>query len=92
MRERMRRVRERLAAADSDVPGLNLAALANQNGLFAVLPLSKAQIASLREDPRFESIMARFEPQGRVGKFFDTFNGPKRGVGLLEGLKNIIDS
>lgn len=50
MRERMRRVRERLAAADSDVPGLNLAALANQNGLFAVLPLSKAQIASLRED------------------------------------------
>ena len=50
------------------------------------------EIASLREDPRFESIMARFEPQGRVGKFFDTFNGPKRGVGLLEGLKNIIDS
>ena len=41
---------ERLAAADSDVPGLNLGALANQNGLFAVLPLSKAQIASLRED------------------------------------------
>ena len=50
MRERMRRVRERLAAADNDVPGLNLATLAHQNGLFAVLPLSKDQIVSLRED------------------------------------------
>ncbi|MDG5746780.1 aromatic amino acid transaminase [Qipengyuania sp. XHP0207] len=50
MRERMRRVRERLAAADNEVPGLNLAALAEQNGLFAILPLSKDQIAKLRED------------------------------------------
>lgn len=50
MRARMRRVRDRLAAADSEVPGLNLAALAGQNGLFAMLPLGKAQIAKLRED------------------------------------------
>ncbi|MDP4576029.1 aromatic amino acid transaminase [Qipengyuania sp. G39] len=50
MRERMRRVREWLAAADNEVPGLNLAALAEQNGLFAMLPLSKDQIAKLRED------------------------------------------
>jgi len=49
-------------------------------------------IASLREDPRFEAIMARFEPQGRMGKLFDAFNGPKRGVSLLDGIKNIIDS
>ena len=50
MRERMRGVREKLAAADSDVPGLNLAALADQNGLFAMLPLTKDQIAALRDD------------------------------------------
>ncbi|MBX7532450.1 aromatic amino acid transaminase [Qipengyuania sp. 1XM1-15A] len=50
MRTRMRRVRERLAAADNEAPGLGLAALADQNGLFAMLPLSKDQIASLRED------------------------------------------
>nr|WP_192895907.1 aromatic amino acid transaminase [Parerythrobacter lutipelagi] len=50
MRSRMRRVRERLAAADNEVPGLNLAALADQNGLFAMLPLSKEQIAALRDD------------------------------------------
>lgn len=50
MRERMRRVRERLAAADNEAPGLGLAALGEQNGLFAMLPLSKEQIASLRSD------------------------------------------
>ena len=50
MRERMRGVRERLAAADAAIPGLNLGALADQNGLFAVLPLSSDQIAKLRED------------------------------------------
>ncbi len=50
MRERMRRVRERLAAADNEAPGLNLAALGEQNGLFAVLPLSKEQIVRLREE------------------------------------------
>ena len=50
MRARMRRVRARLAAADNEAPGLNLAALGKQNGLFAMLPLSKDQIARLRED------------------------------------------
>ena len=50
MRERMRRVRARLAAADNEVPGLNLAALGEQNGLFAMLPLDKDQIARLRKD------------------------------------------
>ncbi|QYJ06840.1 amino acid aminotransferase [Qipengyuania flava] len=50
MRARMRRVRERLAAADNEVPGLNLAALGEQNGLFAILPLSREQITKLRED------------------------------------------
>tara|TARA_R110002072_G_scaffold131877_6_gene271918 strand:- start:28 stop:1209 length:1182 start_codon:yes stop_codon:yes gene_type:complete len=50
MRERMRDVRRRLAAADGDAPGLNLAALTEQNGLFAVLPLDRDQIAALREE------------------------------------------
>lgn len=50
MRARMRRVRDRLAAADNEVPGVGLAALAGQNGLFAMLPLGKEQIARLRED------------------------------------------
>ncbi|TMM45345.1 aromatic amino acid transaminase [Qipengyuania marisflavi] len=50
MRARMRRVRARLAAADGKVPGLGLAALGKQNGLFAMLPLDKDQITRLRED------------------------------------------
>jgi aromatic-amino-acid transaminase len=50
MRARMRRVRERLAAADNEAPSLHLAALGQQNGLFAMLPLSREQIAQLREE------------------------------------------
>ncbi len=50
MRQRMRHVRRTLAAADSKVPGLNLRALEQQNGLFAMLPLTKDQIDRLRDD------------------------------------------
>lgn len=50
MRERMRRVRERLAAADNLAPGLNLAAIGQGNGLFAMLPLDKAQVEAMRRD------------------------------------------
>jgi aromatic-amino-acid transaminase len=50
MRERMRDVRVKLAAADNEVPGLGLGALAHQNGLFAILPLTKEQILTLREE------------------------------------------
>ena len=50
MRARMRRVRERLAAADNVLPGLNLAAIGQGNGLFAMLPLDKSQIEGLRRD------------------------------------------
>ncbi|MDN3646246.1 aromatic amino acid transaminase [Pontixanthobacter aestiaquae] len=49
MRERMRRVRDRLAAA-GDVGTLDLRPLGQQNGLFSVLPLSKDQIQQLRDD------------------------------------------
>lgn len=50
MRARMRRVRDRLAAADNTVPGLNLAAIGQGNGLFAMLPLDAGQIEALRRD------------------------------------------
>jgi len=50
MRARMRRVRERLAAADNQVPGLGLAAIGAGTGLFAMLPLDKEQIEALRSD------------------------------------------
>ena len=50
MRERMRVVRSQLAAADNRVGGLELAPLANQNGLFAMLKLDKDQIQALRDD------------------------------------------
>ncbi|OBX17777.1 aromatic amino acid aminotransferase [Erythrobacter sp. QSSC1-22B] len=50
MRERMREVRLQLAAADGDAPGLNLAALTDQHGLFGMLPLDRDQIVALRED------------------------------------------
>ena len=49
MRNRMRAVRERLAAA-SNVGGVDLTPLARQNGLFAMLPLDPDQIAALRRD------------------------------------------
>jgi len=49
MRERIRQVRQKLAAS-GEAGAVNLAPLAEQNGMFAVLPLSKEQIASLRSD------------------------------------------
>jgi len=50
MRARMRQVRDRLAAADNEVPGLDMQVLGTQNGMFSVLPLDKEQILKLRED------------------------------------------
>ena len=50
MRQRLRWVRERLAAADNQVPGLDLAPLASQSGMFAMLALDKDQIQRLRDD------------------------------------------
>lgn len=50
MRARMRAMRERLAAGDNEVAGMNLAPLARQHGLFAMLPLSPAQVERLRAD------------------------------------------
>ncbi len=50
MRARLRWVRETLAAADNRVPGLDLAPLSSQHGLFAILKLGKDQIAKMRAD------------------------------------------
>lgn len=48
MRARLRKMREALADADGRVGGLNLAPLADQNGLFAILKLDRDQIALMR--------------------------------------------
>jgi aromatic-amino-acid transaminase len=50
MRARLRWVRERLAQADNEVPGLDLTALGRQSGMFATLPLSKEQIQRMRDE------------------------------------------
>lgn len=50
MRQRMRSVRSTLAGADNRVPGLDLAQLEHQNGLFAMLKLDSDQIERLRKD------------------------------------------
>ncbi|MBB3033656.1 amino acid aminotransferase [Alteriqipengyuania lutimaris] len=50
MRKRLRWVRSHLAGADKKVDSVPLAHLEEQNGLFAMLPLDKAQIVRLRED------------------------------------------
>lgn len=49
MRARMREVRDALAGADNRVAGLDLTALASQNGLFSILALDKDQILAIRE-------------------------------------------
>ncbi|GAD49056.1 putative aromatic-amino-acid transaminase [Caenibius tardaugens NBRC 16725] len=49
MRDRMREMRDTLAAADNRVAGLDLTAIATQNGLFSILNLNKDQILAIRE-------------------------------------------
>jgi aromatic-amino-acid transaminase len=49
MRARIRQVRATLAES-GQIGNVDLAPLAQQNGMFATLPLSKEQIAALRQD------------------------------------------
>lgn len=49
MRQRMRQVRDELAQAGT-AGSVDLTPLATQNGLFAMLPVSKEQVVALRED------------------------------------------
>jgi aromatic-amino-acid transaminase len=48
MRERMRQVRAKLAAAGS-AGGVDLTPMGGQNGLFSIVPLSKEQVLEMRE-------------------------------------------
>ncbi|GMN13806.1 aromatic amino acid transaminase [Altererythrobacter sp. MTPC7] len=79
MRARLRQVRETLAAADNRVPGLDLAQLADQNGLFAILKLDKDQIAKLRDDHGIYMagsgrINAAGLTSGNIEKFIDALS------------------
>ena len=76
MRARLRWVREKLAGANDRVPGLDLAPLASQNGLFAILKLGKEQIVKLREDHGIYMagsgrINAAGLTSGNIDKFID---------------------
>ena len=48
MRVRMRQVREELAAA-GQVGGVDMSAIARQNGLFSIIPFTPAQVQAMRE-------------------------------------------
>ena len=50
MRERLRWVRDTLATADERIGGIDMEPLGRGNGMFAMLPLDKDQIATLRKD------------------------------------------
>ena len=74
MRARLRWVRETLAGADNRVPGLDLAPLAGQNGLFAILKLDKDQIAKLRADHGiYMAGSGRINAAGLTSKNIDKF-------------------
>jgi len=49
MRARMRQVRDALAAAGS-AGRVDLTPLGHQNGLFSMLPITKEEVATLREE------------------------------------------
>ena len=75
MRARMRQVRETLAGAGR-AGALDLAPLAHQNGLFSVLPVSKAQVERLRtEHAIYMAGSGRINVaglhQGNIGKFVE---------------------
>jgi len=76
MRGRIGDVRQQMAAADSHVGALNLAAVGRQKGLFSILSLSKDQILTLREDHAIYMagsgrINVAGLHSGNIGKFVD---------------------
>lgn len=74
MRARMRQMRDRLAAADNRVGGLDLTPLAHQNGLFSMLALSKEQILAMREDHGvYMAGSGRINVAGLTGANMDRF-------------------
>jgi aromatic-amino-acid transaminase len=74
MRQRLRWVRERLASADNQVPGLDLAPLASQSGMFAMLALDKDQIQRLRDEHAiYMAGSGRINVAGLTAGNIDTF-------------------
>ncbi len=80
MRERIAGVRRQLAAAGTAGP-VNLAPLAHQHGMFAMLPLSREQIAALRAEHG-----VYMAGSGRINVAGLTTANIGRFVGALEGL------
>lgn len=82
MRDRMRQVRSAIAAA-GQVGAINLAELPNQNGLFAMLPLSAAQISRLRtEHGIYMAGSGRINVAGLTAQKVDAF---------VAALKEVVD-
>ncbi len=81
MRERIRSVRQKLAAA-SNAGGIDLTPLGRQHGMFAMLPLSKEQIATLRADHAvYMAGSGRINVAGLTTGNIDTFVAALEAVG-----------
>ena len=80
MRDRMREVRDRLAAAQHVGP-IPMAPLGIQNGLFSILPLSSEQILTLRSDHAvYMAGSGRINIAGLTGSNIETFIEALRAV------------
>ena len=80
MRNRMREVRDRLAAAQQ-VGTIPMAPLGIQNGLFSMLPLSSEQILALRTDHGiYMAGSGRINIAGLTSGNIDTFIDALRAV------------
>jgi len=76
MRDRMREVRDTLAAADNRVGGLDLARVGKQNGLFSILGMTPEQVLQIRKDHGIymagtSRINVAGLTSGNIGKFID---------------------
>lgn len=80
MRARMSQVRAKLAEA-GQIGGIDMAAVGSQHGLFSVLPLSAAQIATLRADHGiYMAGSGRINIAGLTTANIDTFIAALRAV------------
>ena len=76
MRDRMREVRNAIAAADNRIAGLQLARVAKENGLFSILGLTPEQVLKIRTDHGVymagtSRINVAGLTSGNIGKFID---------------------
>jgi aspartate/tyrosine/aromatic aminotransferase len=68
MRDRINSVRRRIAGADP-----RLAFIGNQFGMFSMLPLSREQVLTLREDAIYMADSGRFNVVGMADHAIDRF-------------------